>query len=134
MKRRFLGGPKRIRLSPNALESVPERNAALTWRTREDGAVEVDVEHRGFFDRAAQTLFRKPRVSHIALDSRGSAVWLAMDGERTLADIVELMCARFPEETERMLDRVVTFTATLCRIRWIRLKKPSNERVYTKLK
>ena len=128
MKRKASKRPRRIRLSPNALESVPERSAELTWRTREEGVVEVDVEHRGFFDRVAQTFFKKPRVSHIALDSRGSAVWLAMDGERTLADIVELMRARFPEETERMLDRVVTFTATLCRIRWIRLKKPSKKR------
>lgn len=122
--KRSLDRKKPVRLSPNALESVPVRSAELTWRTKEDGTVEVDVEHRGFFDRLAQTFFKKPRVSHIALDQRGSAVWLAMDGERTLADVVSLMGERYPEETERMLDRVVTFTATLCRCRWVSLQKP----------
>lgn len=110
-----MGKTRPRRLPPNYLDGTPRHDARHPWRLGEDGLVVVDMEHRGFYDRIAQRLFKRPRVSHISLDRYGSAVWQSMDGENAVGDIVDIMKARFPGEEERMLDRVVTFLATLQR-------------------
>ena len=108
-------GGKRRRLPPNYLDGTPRHDTRHPWQLGEDGLVVVDMEHSGFYDRIAQRLFKRPRVSHISLDRYGSVVWQSMDGENTVGDIVDIMKERFPGEEERMLDRVVTFLATLQR-------------------
>lgn len=80
------------------------------------------MEHTGFYARIAQVVFKKPRVSHIALDRYGSVVWRAMDGEHTVADIIHIMETRFPDEKQRMMDRVVTFLAILQKNGFITMK------------
>ncbi len=80
---------------------------------REDGFVEVDMENRGFFNAVAQKFFKRPRVSHISLDKYGTALWLALDGKATVNDVLSKMKNAFPEEGDKMLNRVVQFLATL---------------------
>ena len=120
-----MAGKKKI--APNYLDKVPVRDSGHPWRTADDGTVEVDMEHRGFYHTVAQKLFKKPRVSHIALDKYGSVVWKSIDGKNTIGDIVGIMEEEFPDESERMIDRVVTFTVTLYNnrfIRWSRNESP----------
>jgi hypothetical protein len=113
---------KKKTISPNYLDGVPLRCDDRPWREKEDGMVEIDVENKGFYNTIAQKLFKKPRVSHISLDQYGSAVWKGVDGTNTVYDIVRLMEQEFPEEKDRMLDRVVTFMATLERNGFIRMQ------------
>lgn len=113
---------KKRRISPNYLDSVPQRRADHPWRVKEDGMVEVDMEHKGFYPSIAQKFFHKPRVSHISLDKYGSVVWQNIDGVNNIGDIVHIMENTFPGEKERMLDRVVTYVATLQRNRFISVK------------
>lgn len=113
------------KLPANYLDSIPVRDGKHPWRMTADGTAEVDMEHTGFYDRIAQKIWKKPRVSHIALDKYGTVVWKNMNGENTVADIVRIMEASFPDETDRMLDRVVTFTATLQRSGFITMSAPS---------
>lgn len=113
---------KRKVIAPNYLERVPRRRADRPWRVKEDGTVEVDLEHTGFFAFIAQRFFRRPRVSRIALDRYGSVVWQSIDGVNTIMDIVRVMENAFPAEKERMLDRVVTYMATLQRTRFITVR------------
>ncbi len=80
---------------------------------REDGFVEVDMENRGFFNAVAQKFFKRPRVSHISLDKYGTALWLTLDGKATVNDVLSKMKNAFPEEGDKMLNRVVQFLATL---------------------
>ncbi len=103
----------------NYLDCTPLRSAKLAWRTKDDGTVEIDIEHKGFYNFIAQKFFKRPRISHIALDRYGSAVWENIDGNRTVADLADVMKERFPDETDRMTERVVTFTAMLKRNRMI---------------
>ena len=84
--------------------------------------VEIDMENTGFYHWISQKFFRKPRVSHIALDQYGSVVWQSIDGHNSVMDIVRIMEKEFPGETDRMLDRVVTYLATLQRNSFIDLK------------
>lgn len=113
---------KKQKVSQNYFESVPLRREDRPWRLKEDGMVEIDVENTGFYHFIAQKLFRKPRVSHIALDQYGTVVWQSMDGRNSVMDIVHIMEKEFPQETDRMLDRVVTYLATLQRNGFISMK------------
>ena len=85
--------------------------------------VEIDMENTGFYHFIAQKFFRKPRISHISLDQYGSVVWQSIDGHNTVMDVIRIMEKEFPAETDRMLDRVVTYMATLQRNGFISMKE-----------
>ena len=89
---------------------LPTQN--IHWHN-ENAFVILDVENKGFFNKIAQKFFNQPRVSHIALDSYGTELWLLLDGKNTVFDIVNKMKNKFPTEQDRMLDRVITFLHTL---------------------
>lgn len=109
------------------MDQIPVHDDSHPWRLTDDGMAEVDMEHKGFYNRIAQKFFKKPRVSHIALDKYGTVVWQNINGENTIADIVRIMEETFPDETDRMLDRVVTFTVTLRRTGFITISDPSQQ-------
>ncbi len=113
---------KKKKVSPNYMESIPVRSDARPWRIGEDGMVEVDMENKGFYHFLAQKFFNKPRISHISLDKYGSEVWQNIDGKNNISDIVNIMLKKFPKEKDRMLDRVVTYMATLQRNGFITVK------------
>lgn len=101
------------KISSNYLDTVFVPSNELQWNRGKDGLVVVDITHRGFFPKIAQTFFHKPKVSHISLDSYGSALWESLDGKRNVWDVILHMKTRFPDEEERMTDRVITFMHTL---------------------
>lgn len=113
---------KKKKITANYLDSIPIHRDGLVWRTKEDGMAEFDMEHKGFYHSIAQKFFHKPRISHIGLDKYGSTVWKNIDGTNTVMDIIHIMEDSFPEEKDRMLDRVVTFMATLQRNRFISIQ------------
>lgn len=113
---------KKKKIAANYLDSIPIHRDGLVWRTKEDGMAEFDMEHKGFYHFIAQKFFHKPRISHIGLDKYGSAVWKSIDGTNTVMDIIHIMEDSFPEEKDRMLDRVVTFMAILQRNRFISMQ------------
>ncbi|MBB5224752.1 PqqD family protein [Treponema ruminis] len=104
---------KTKKLPANYMDIVFVRSGDSPWRLREDGLVEVDMENRGFFNAVAQKFFKRPRISHIALDKYGTKVWLALDGQSTVNDVLQKMKEAFPDESEKMLNRVVHFLNTL---------------------
>lgn len=105
----------------NYLDQIPVR-LDIPWREKENGLVELDFEHKGFFPMIAQKFFKKPRISHIALDQYGSVLWKAIDGNRDVFAIVKMMEAAFPDEVDKMLNRVVTFMTTLQKNHFIKMK------------
>lgn len=111
------------KVSKNYMDSIPKHSPHRPWHVREDGIVEIDIENKGFYHFIAQKFFGKPRVSHIALEQYGSIVWQNMDGNHTVYDIVKIMEKQFPQEKERMLDRVVTYMATLQRNQFITMEE-----------
>ncbi|BDC94713.1 Coenzyme PQQ synthesis protein D (PqqD) [Treponema bryantii] len=104
---------KTRKLSANYMDIVFIKNADIQWRVKENGIVEVDMVNKGFFNSIAQKFFHRPRVSHIALDKYGTTLWLALDGTATVNDVLEKMKEAFPEEQDKMLNRVVQFLTTL---------------------
>ena len=108
------------KLSSNYMDIVFVRNEEFPWRQKDDSFVEIDMENRGFFNWIAQKLFKRPRISHISLDKYGTKLWLALDGKATVNDVLLKMKNAFPEESEKMLNRVVHFLATLERTGFIK--------------
>lgn len=104
---------KKQKIDKNYLDIVFIPNPERKWSEREDGMVVIDMVNKGFFHSIAQKFFHKPRVSHIALDQYGTTLWKALDGNRNLFDVIHVMEEVFPDEKDRMLDRVVTFAHTL---------------------
>lgn len=111
---------KTKKLPSNYMDIVFVRRESCPWRVKEcsdddqtHGIVELDMENRGFFNAVAQKFFKRPRVSHISLDKYGSTLWLALDGNSTVNDVLKKMNEAFPDEKEKMLNRVVHFLATL---------------------
>ena len=58
-------------------------------------------------------MIRKP-VFRVRLDARGTAVWQAMDGTRTVAEVAELISRAFPEEADTT-TRTALFIRELAR-------------------
>ena len=110
---------RKKKIAANYMDTVFLPNPQRPWHVREDGMVVIDMENKGPHHWIAQKIWHKPRVSHIALDKYGSALWKLMDGKNNVYDIVLAMKELFHEEEDRMLDRVVAFLGTLQNNRFI---------------
>ncbi len=109
-------------VSENYMNQIPEKSRERPWRTDKNNMAVIDVENKGFYHYIAQKFFKKPRISHISLDRHGTVVWNSIDGNNTVYDIVRIMQDEFPDERERMINRVVTYMAILQNNRFITMK------------
>ena len=105
----------------NYLDLIPVISDKNTW-TQEDGRVTVHMVHRGFYAGIAQKFFRRPRVSHIALDEMGSFIFPLLDGQRTVEDIAQLVKGEFGEKAEPLYDRLVKYMQILHNNGFIRFR------------
>ena len=64
-------------VSENYLERKPSRPEGISWSVDEKGIVTLDIENTGVFNRIAQKILKKPKVTHIHLDNTGSFSSLA---------------------------------------------------------
>ena len=106
------------RKKENYLERRPMRVSEISWSLGEGGAVILHIINRGFFHRAAQLLFRRPRISHVKLDALGSLVWTLADGRQSLLQLGEAVREQFGAQAEPLYERLVVFVHTLedCRL------------------
>lgn len=58
---------KRQRQEENYLERIPLRPTDLKWSADETGLVTLEVENKGWMNRIAQKLLKKPKISYIHL-------------------------------------------------------------------
>lgn len=114
---------KQQKISPNYLEYIPKRKEEFRWHTDKNGFVTLDIENTGIFNRAAQKLFKKPRVSHIHLDKVGSFVWPLIDGEKNILALGKEVDAKFGEEAYPLYERLAKFFQILESYHFIELKK-----------
>ena len=93
----------------NYLEKIPVHPAHIPFTADENGVVTLAVENKGVFNRLAQWILRKPKISYIHLDEHGSVVWQCIDGEKTILAIGEDVKAHFGEAAEPLYERLATF-------------------------
>lgn len=103
----------------NFMDFIPVCNPEYTWDADRKGKVTVHVVNKGFYNRIAQKVFKRPPVSHIALDKYGSFVWQQMDGKRNVYEISKLVSERFGKEAEPLIDRLVKYIQILYQNKFI---------------
>ncbi len=96
-------------LPENYLEKTPIRNADIVWKADENGAVTLEIENKGVFNKIAQKLLNKPKVSYIHLDELGSFVWQITDGEKTIIDIGKEVEEQFKETANPLYERLAEY-------------------------
>ena len=101
------------RKKENFLDYIPRANRLYPFSQNKAGHVEIEVEHRGFFNRLAQKVFRKPKVSRIELDDFGSFVWLQIDGKKTVYEIAQAVKEKFGAKAEPLYARLSRFIKIL---------------------
>ena len=85
----------------------------IKWSTDEEGIVTLDIENTGVFNRVAQKLFKKPKVSHVHLDKMGSFIWPLLDGKKDIVAIGVLVKEHFGDEAEPLYERLAKYFQVL---------------------
>lgn len=100
---------KKVVIPENYLERIPARPEAIGWSTDDNGVVTLEIENTGFFNRIAQKVFRRPKVSYIHLDETGSFLWPLLDGDRTITELGVLVEEKFGEVSHPLYERLATY-------------------------
>ena len=103
----------------NYLDYVPVCAPGYNWKLNEKKQVEIEVQNKGFYNRLAQKLFKRPKVSYISLDEYGSFVWQQMDGKRNVYEISKLVSERFGKDAEPVVERLVKYIQILYQNKFI---------------
>ena len=107
--------------SKNYLEFVPIRK--IERFTEENGVITLEIENKGIFNRVAQKLLKKPKISYIHLDEMGSFVWPLIDGERNITDIGVFVKEHFGEKAEPLYERLAKYFKVLESYGFVEFKK-----------
>ena len=95
-------------IKENYLEKIPKRPDKIDWSV-EDDVVTLHLENKGVFNRLAQILLKKPKVSHIHLDEIGSFVWPLLDGDKNILELGELVEKHFGEKAHPLYERLAKY-------------------------
>ena len=98
--------------SNNYLDYIPMHNEKHTWDEK-DGIVTINMVHTGVYSAIAQKFFHTPKVSRIDLDDYGGFVWKAIDGEKSVYQIGELIRERYGEKANPLYERLVKYMQIL---------------------
>lgn len=93
------------------------------FTTDEKGIVTLKIENKGFFNRLAQKLFKKPKISYIHLDEMGSFVWPLVDGEKNIEEIGKFVDEHFGEAAHPLYERLAKYFGILASYGFIGFKE-----------
>lgn len=96
-------------ISSNYLEKIPARPAHIKWSADDAGMVTLDIENTGLFNRAAQKLLHKPKVSHVHLDEMGSFIWPLIDGATNIIELGKAVEEHFGENANPLYERLAKY-------------------------
>ncbi len=97
----------------NYLDKIPMRRDGLNWSVDENGAVTLEVENKGWANKIAQVLFKRPKVSFIHLDEMGNFIWPIIDGEKNVFHIGKEVKEYFGEKAEPLYERLAQYFQVL---------------------
>lgn len=106
----------------NYLEKIPMRVPSIRFGTDEAGIVTLEIENKGFMNRLAQKLFKKPKISYVHLDKLGSFIWPMLDGEKNVAALAEEVEKKFGEEAHPLYERLIKYLEVLSSYQFIKFQ------------
>ena len=92
----------------NVLDFVPVRKIE-NFSTDDSGVITLEIENKGVFNRIAQKLFKKPKISQVHLDENGSFVWPLMDGEMDIIELGKKVEEHFGEKANPLYERLAKY-------------------------
>lgn len=106
----------------NFLDKIPCRRDDINWSVAEDGTVTLEIENKGIFNKIAQKLFKKPKISYIHLEEIGSFVWPIIDGYKDIIDIGKEVKEYFGDKAEPLYPRLAKYFEILRSYEFITFK------------
>lgn len=100
---------KKNKKAENYLDRVPVKNKNIGFSIADDDKVTLEIENKGAFNRIAQKLLKKPKVSYIHLDEFGSFVWQQIDGQKDITLIGKAVDEHFGEKAHPLYERLVKY-------------------------
>ena len=107
----------------NYLDYVFEKNPVIEWHEREDGIICICVAWKGFYNKIAQKVFKKPKKSEIAMDVLGSFVWKQLDGKKNIFEVGKLVKEEFGDRAEPVYGRLIKFVEIMRDNKYVVLKE-----------
>jgi hypothetical protein len=107
-------------VSNNLLDMVPVRH--FTHQLNDDRVVVLIPKYRSRWLGWLQKRLKRPYY-RLRLDDVGSMVWLSCDGEKTVADIGDLLQKHFGQKVEPVWDRLGLFVQQMRKGRLIGWKE-----------
>lgn len=101
-----------MKTKENFLEKKPQRNPDINWKEK-DGQITLEIENKGLFNRLAQKLLKKPKISYIHLDEMGSFIWPLIDGEADIIALGERVKEHFGDKAEPLYERLSKYIKIL---------------------
>ncbi|SHJ78214.1 PqqD family protein [Tepidibacter formicigenes] len=117
---------KKIKKNDNFLELVPFKNKNQKWKLNDQGLVQIIIPREGILDKIVRVFFKTPKVMKIDLDLQGSCVWKAIDGERNIEEIGNILKNEFGKNAEPIYERLGTYINILRNNKFITLEKVSD--------
>lgn len=114
---------KKKTIPANFLEFKPSRCEKITWTRDDEGNITLEIENKGLFNKIAQKLFKKPKISYVHLDETGSFVWPLLDGEINVLVLGEKVREFFGEKAEPLYERLCKYLQILESYGFIKLDK-----------
>lgn len=103
---------KKDKSNGNYLEKKPMRCENYAW-SEKDGSVTLEIENKGVFNRIAQKIFKKPKISYVHLDEMGSFIWPLLDGKKTVGDLGKDVEERFGDSAKPIYERLAKYMMIL---------------------
>jgi len=113
---------KKIVIPQNYLEKIPVRIEAIKWSQNENGEVTLEIENKGWANRIAQKLFKRPKFSQVHLDEMGNFIWPLIDGEHDIIALGKLVEEKFGEKAHPLYERLARYFQILESYRFITFK------------
>ena len=106
----------------NYLKKIPSRIDSINWSRDENGRITLEIENKGVYNRIAQTLLKKPKISYIHLEEFGSFIWPLIDGETDITALGQKVQERFGDKAEPLYPRLVQYFESLKNCKFISFK------------
>ena len=107
----------------NYLDKIPMQRDGLRWSVDENGGIILEIENKGFANRLAQILLKKPKLSFIHLDEMGSFIWQKIDGKNNVFCIGKDVKEHFGNKAEPLYERLAQYFGVLERYGFVEFNK-----------
>lgn len=107
----------------NFLDLIPKKNSKFTWEKQEDDLVRIIIQRNSPLENVVRLFFKTPKTMNIDLDEVGSVVWEAIDDQRDVQAIGEILKIRKPDVCEPLYERLGAYINILRNNKFIELTK-----------